>query len=61
MPLIVEYLWSNISETSCEGRKRLPRSFEVFGTVTLLYLAMSWLVMKVLGFISSLYFNYPVK
>ena len=37
------------------------RSFEVYGTVTLLYLAMSWLVMKLLGFISSLYFNYPVK
>jgi polar amino acid transport system permease protein len=37
------------------------RSFEVYGTVTLLYLAMSWLVMKILGFISSLYFNYPVK
>src|SRR5450432_4381716 len=25
------------------------RSFEVYGTVTLLYLAMSWLVMKILG------------
>jgi polar amino acid transport system permease protein len=37
------------------------RSFEVYGTVTLLYLAMSWLVMKILGFSSSLYFNYPVK
>jgi polar amino acid transport system permease protein len=37
------------------------RSFEVYGAVTLLYLAMSWLVMKILGFISSLYFNYPVK
>jgi polar amino acid transport system permease protein len=37
------------------------RSFEVYGTVTLLYFAMSWLVMKILGFISSLYFNYPVK
>jgi polar amino acid transport system permease protein len=37
------------------------RSFEVYGTVTLLYLAMSWLVMKILGFISSLYFNYPIK
>jgi hypothetical protein len=32
VPLIVEYLWSNITETPCEGRKRLPRSFEVFGT-----------------------------
>src|SRR5476651_998501 len=37
------------------------RSFEVYGTVTLLYLVMSWLVMKFLGFISSRYFNYPVK
>ena len=37
------------------------RSFEVYGTVTLLYLVMSWLVMKVLELISSRYFNYPVK
>jgi polar amino acid transport system permease protein len=37
------------------------RSFEVYGTVTLLYLAMSWLMIKLLGFISSLYFNYPVR
>jgi polar amino acid transport system permease protein len=37
------------------------RSFEVYGTVTLLYLAMSWLVMLILNAISSRYFNYPVK
>ena len=37
------------------------RSFEVYGTVTLLYLVMSWMVMNILGFISSRYFNYPVK
>jgi polar amino acid transport system permease protein len=37
------------------------RSFEVYGTVTLLYLAMSWLVMLILNSISSRYFNYPVK
>jgi len=37
------------------------RSFEVYGTVTLMYLVMSWMVMKLLDFISSRYFNYPVK
>ena len=37
------------------------RSFEVYGTVTLLYLVMSWLVMRMLGLISSRYFNYPLK
>ena len=29
---MVEYLWSNISKTPSEGRKRLPRRFKVFGT-----------------------------
>ena len=37
------------------------RSFEVYGTVTLLYLAMSWLVMLILNQISVRYFNYPTK
>ncbi len=37
------------------------RSFEVYGTVTLFYLAMSWMVMRMLGAISAHYFNYPVK
>jgi polar amino acid transport system permease protein len=37
------------------------RSFEVYGTVTLLYLVMSWMVMTILNFISSRYFNYPVN
>jgi polar amino acid transport system permease protein len=37
------------------------RSFEVYGTITLLYLAMSWLVMLVLNSIGSRAFNYPVK
>ena len=37
------------------------RSFEVYGTVTLMYLVMSWLVMKMLDFFSSRYFTYPVK
>jgi polar amino acid transport system permease protein len=37
------------------------RSFEVYGTITLLYLIMSWMVMKLLGAISSRYFDYPVK
>jgi polar amino acid transport system permease protein len=37
------------------------RSFEVYGTITLMYLAMSWLVMAILNAIASRYFNYPVK
>jgi polar amino acid transport system permease protein len=37
------------------------RSFEVYGTVTLLYLAMSWLVMLILNSIASRYFRYPLK
>ncbi|AMJ60276.1 amino acid ABC transporter permease [Bosea sp. PAMC 26642] len=37
------------------------RSFEVYGTVTLFYLVMSWLMMRFFGVISSRYFSYPVK
>ncbi len=37
------------------------RSFEVYGVVTLLYLAMSWLMMNFLSFISSRYLTYPVR
>jgi polar amino acid transport system permease protein len=37
------------------------RSFEVYGTVTLLYLAISWLVMLILNSLGSRYFNYPTK
>jgi polar amino acid transport system permease protein len=37
------------------------RSFEVYGVVTLLYLAMSGLMMKFLSFISSRYLTYPVR
>jgi len=37
------------------------RSFEVYGTVTLLYLVMSWLVMLILNSLGSRYFNYPTK
>jgi polar amino acid transport system permease protein len=37
------------------------RSFEVYGTITLLYLAMSWLVMLILNSLGSRYFNYPTK
>ena len=37
------------------------RSFEVYGTITLMYLVMSWLVMVILNSIASRYFNYPVK
>jgi polar amino acid transport system permease protein len=37
------------------------RSFEVYSVVTLLYLAMSWTVMRMLNFISSRCLSYPVK
>lgn len=37
------------------------RSFEVYFTVTLFYLVMSWLMMRVFGVISTRYFSYPVK
>jgi polar amino acid transport system permease protein len=37
------------------------RSFEVYGTITLMYLVMSWLVMVILNAIASRYFNYPLK
>jgi polar amino acid transport system permease protein len=37
------------------------RSFEVYGTITLMYLVMSWLVMVILNSIASRYFSYPVK
>lgn len=37
------------------------RSFEVYGTITVLYLVMSWMIMQMFNFLSSRYFNYPVK
>jgi polar amino acid transport system permease protein len=37
------------------------RSFEVYGFVTLFYLLMSWLMMRLFGVISNRYFSYPVK
>jgi polar amino acid transport system permease protein len=37
------------------------RSFEVYFTVTLFYLAMSWLMMRMFGLISRRYFSYPVR
>lgn len=37
------------------------RSFEVYFTVTLFYLVISWIMMRVFGFFSAHYFNYPVK
>jgi polar amino acid transport system permease protein len=37
------------------------RSFEVYFTVTLLYLVMSWFMMKFLALIASRYLAYPVK
>lgn len=37
------------------------RSFEVYGVVTLLYLAMSWMLMRMFAQISGRYFAYPVR
>ncbi|WP_342363151.1 amino acid ABC transporter permease [Terrarubrum flagellatum] len=37
------------------------RSFEVYGTITILYLLMSWMMMKFFSLISWRYFSYPVK
>jgi polar amino acid transport system permease protein len=37
------------------------RSFEVYGTVTVFYLVMSWLLMRIFGVISARYFSYPIK
>lgn len=37
------------------------RSFEVYFTVTALYLVISWLMMRLFAFFSARYFAYPVK
>lgn len=37
------------------------RSFEVYGTVTVLYLLISWLIMNLLNFINTRFLSYPVK
>ncbi|MGE7470281.1 amino acid ABC transporter permease [Bosea sp. NPDC003192] len=37
------------------------RSFEVYGVVTLLYLVMSWLMMRMFAQITARHFSYPVK
>ena len=37
------------------------RSFEVYGTITLLYLFMSWAIMQAFGLLGRRYFDYPVK
>jgi polar amino acid transport system permease protein len=37
------------------------RSFEVYGTVTLFYFVMSWLVMSLFRIIGKLSFDYPIK
>ena len=37
------------------------RSFEVYGTITLLYLLISWLVMRLFALMAWRYFSYPVK
>lgn len=37
------------------------RSFEIYGTITVFYLAISWLLMRMFSAISARYFSYPVK
>ncbi|MBB4145134.1 amino acid ABC transporter permease [Rhizobium rhizoryzae] len=37
------------------------RSFEVYFTVTIFYLVISWLMMRLFAFFSARYFAYPVK
>ncbi|MET7244029.1 amino acid ABC transporter permease [Methylobacterium sp. EM32] len=37
------------------------RSFEVYGTITVLYFLISWLMMRAFGLVSRRYFSYPVK
>ncbi|MGB6087473.1 amino acid ABC transporter permease [Parvibaculum sp.] len=37
------------------------RSFEVYGTITLFYLVISWMIMRFFALISNHYFSYPVK
>jgi len=37
------------------------RSFEVFGTITLFYLVISWVMMRFFSGISQRYLSYPVK
>ena len=37
------------------------RSFEVYGTITLFYLVISWVMMRFCAAISTRYFSYPVK
>jgi len=37
------------------------RSFEVYGTITLFYFVISWVMMRFFAAISTRYFSYPVK
>jgi polar amino acid transport system permease protein len=37
------------------------RSFEVYGVVTLMYLAISWMLMQMFAQINARYFSYPLK
>ena len=37
------------------------RSFEVYGVVTLLYLGISWLLMRMFGQISARFLSYPIR
>ena len=37
------------------------RSFEVYGVITVMYLAMSWMLMQMFAQINARYFSYPLK
>jgi polar amino acid transport system permease protein len=37
------------------------RSFEVYGTITILYLLLSWMIMRMFALIAWRFFSYPVK
>lgn len=37
------------------------RSFEVYFTITLMYLAISWMMMGLFALISRHFFSYPVR
>jgi polar amino acid transport system permease protein len=37
------------------------RSFEVYGTITIMYLIISWLLMQMFALIWAQFFNYPAK
>lgn len=37
------------------------RSFEIYFTVTIFYLVISWMMMRLFSFLAARYFSYPVK